>query len=94
MERLSSMDINTAAEYIPEVKKAVNDIHQAGVVHYDISPSNLMFNKENAITVIDFGRAGYIGQQIPPHRRTGVQRPEMDTYSTESDIDALKRTAG
>lgn len=57
MERLSNIDIDNAAEYISEIAKAFEEVHQSGVVHNDISPSNIMLNQKGLVTIIDFGRA-------------------------------------
>jgi serine/threonine protein kinase len=93
MERLSNMDINTAAEYIPEVARAFEEMHRSGVVHHDISPSNIMLNQEGQVTIIDFGRAGYIGQEVPSIKAVGKPK-ENEIYSVESDNASLERVNG
>ena len=93
MERLSNIDIDNAAEYISEIAKAFEEVHQSGVVHNDISPSNIMLNQKGLVTIIDFGRAGYIGQVVPSIK--SVRKPkEGGIYSVESDNDSLKRVNG
>ncbi|KFZ02471.1 hypothetical protein V500_00183 [Pseudogymnoascus sp. VKM F-4518 (FW-2643)] len=90
MERLVDIDLANAAEYIHEIEKAIEEVHRGGVVHHDISPSNLMLNQEGFITVIDFGRAGYIGQEVPEVFRA----KENEIFSVDSDNNALKRIIG
>jgi serine/threonine protein kinase len=93
MERLSNIDIGVAAEYIPEVAKAFEEVHLTGVVHYDISPSNIMLNQKGKVTIIDFGRAGYIGQEVPSIKAVGKPK-EKEIYSVESDNVSLERVNG
>ena len=94
MERLVDIDLNTAAKYIPDITKAIDEIHQSGVVHYDISPSNLMLNHEGLIRVIDFGRAGHIGEEIPSHKKKGIKLLANATFSIDADENAVKETMG
>ncbi|KFY15429.1 hypothetical protein V492_01990 [Pseudogymnoascus sp. VKM F-4246] len=92
MERLSNIDIDNAAKYISEVAIAFEELHRGGVVHYDISPGNIMLNHEGLVTIIDFGRAGYIGQEVPSTKIVG--RPKgKEIYSVESDNDSLEKVS-
>ncbi|OBT74538.1 hypothetical protein VF21_07535 [Pseudogymnoascus sp. 05NY08] len=93
MERLSNMNIDNAAEYISEVAKAFEEVHRSGVVHHDISPSNIMLNQKGKVTIIDFGRAGYIGQEVPSIKAVGKPK-EKEIYLVESDISSLERVNG
>jgi serine/threonine protein kinase len=91
MERLVDINIETAAEYIPEIKNAIHTIHQCGIIVQDISPSNIMINQQGDITIIDFGRAEYIGESIPSRKITGTN-PAIKIYSVNADDLALDRT--
>ncbi|KAI9674985.1 MAG: hypothetical protein M1817_001391 [Caeruleum heppii] len=71
MEKLVAINIAEMAQYIPNIREAIDDIHESGIVHNDLSPSNLMLNHQGVLTVIDFGHAGHIGQEIPPHKTKG-----------------------
>lgn len=46
---------------------ALQDIHDKGIVHQDISPGNILLNKKNQLKIIDFGSA-----QVPGSRITSV----------------------
>jgi serine/threonine protein kinase len=94
IERLVDIDINTAAKYLPEIEKAIDDIHRSGVVRHDISLSNLMLNHEEFIRVIYFGRAGYIGEEVPSYKNKGIKPPANAIFSVDSDKNALKETIG
>lgn len=39
------------------VLKALRDVHAAGIVHRDVSPSNILINLDGAICLSDFGQA-------------------------------------
>lgn len=68
---ISNIDIDNAAEYMSEIANAFKEVHRSGVVHHDISPSNIMLNKKGLVTIIDFGRAGHIGQEVPSIKAVG-----------------------
>lgn len=91
MERLFEINTETAAEYISEIENAINTIHKCGIVLYDISPSNIMLDQHGRITIIDFGRAGYIGESIPSCKAIGV-KPTVELFSVDADQLALDRT--
>ncbi|OBT87950.1 hypothetical protein VE02_04530 [Pseudogymnoascus sp. 03VT05] len=93
MERLFKIEMDNAADYIPEIAKAFGEVHQSGVVHHDISPSNIMLNQKGQVTIIGFGRAGYIGQEVPSIKAVGKPK-EKEIYSVESDNASLERVNG
>lgn len=93
MERLSKIDIENATKYMSETEKAIEEVHRNGVVHHDIHPSNIMLNKEGIVTIIDFGRAGYIGQEVPALKSIGKPK-KKEIYSVESDHVSLEWVNG
>ena len=44
-------------EYLYQLAAGIADIHQAGVVHRDIKPTNAKFDGENRLKIFDFGLA-------------------------------------
>ncbi|MBF0224779.1 MAG: DUF2791 family P-loop domain-containing protein [Desulfobacterales bacterium] len=44
----------------------IGDIHDKGIVHKDINPSNILYNPSTqSIKIIDFGISGFLSEEIP-----------------------------
>lgn len=48
---------NEAKKYIIQTALALNDVHRNNIIHSDVSPSNIIINKDGEIRLIDFGAA-------------------------------------
>ncbi|KAI5465151.1 hypothetical protein BGZ63DRAFT_402043 [Mariannaea sp. PMI_226] len=94
MERLYHITPENLLEYYDEMKTAIERIHQARVIHYDVSISNIMLNIDKHITIIDFGRAGYAGDQIPLTKEKGVKPTGKCVYAVSWDFQALQKIQG
>ena len=42
-------------ELFARIAGAVDELHNAGIIHKDINPSNILINQDQAIRLIDFG---------------------------------------
>ena len=51
------MDYRTAIAFLEPVMKSLAQMHQAGLIHRDISPDNILVDKDGKVTLIDFGAA-------------------------------------
>jgi serine/threonine-protein kinase len=54
-------DINTAVDIFRQTADALHALNQAGYVHCDLKPNNIMVSAEGAVKVIDLGQACPIG---------------------------------
>ncbi|KIH86558.1 hypothetical protein SPBR_08902 [Sporothrix brasiliensis 5110] len=84
MEQLIKVPVRTLIQqHADEVQTIMQQIHDAGVVHNDFHPGNVMQRPDKTMIIIDFGRAGFVGQDIP----TGKELPlwKKPTYAFEAD---------
>ncbi|MEM7324481.1 MAG: serine/threonine-protein kinase [Actinomycetota bacterium] len=51
----SHLPLKRSLDIFEQVANALDAVHRAGVVHRDVSPSNIMIGPDDRITVIDFG---------------------------------------
>ncbi|MCH2109741.1 MAG: serine/threonine protein kinase [Polyangiaceae bacterium] len=54
-----------AVSYLEKVARALDSAHRAGVIHRDITPSNIFLTQSGDVKLLDFGVA-QIGQQSSP----------------------------
>lgn len=84
---------------LKDVFYAMNTVHKSGIIHRDISPDNIMINREMKAKVIDFGAAreyqenkdtsillkhGYA--PVEQYDRNGQLGPWTDIYSLSATI--------
>jgi serine/threonine protein kinase len=51
------LDAKRAAEIVRDMARAVDHMHQAGVIHRDLKPGNILLDKDGKPKLIDFGLA-------------------------------------
>ncbi len=52
-----------ALKLFAQVARALDAIHEAGVVHRDLKPHNIMFRDQHHLAIVDFGGAKAIGEE-------------------------------
>ena len=57
LQKSGNLTPEDAIEYAAQIADALNKAHDAGIVHRDIKPGNLMVNADGHIRVLDFGLA-------------------------------------
>ena len=72
---------------IPNINEGLNAIHEAGIIHKDLKPSNIMLNADGeTISIIDFGISSAVeGDNTIVVTRTGLT-PEYSAPETFKNI--------
>lgn len=56
-EKGGRLDVNTVLTLMKPVINSLEQVHEAGLIHRDISPDNIMINKQGDLKLLDFGAA-------------------------------------
>ncbi len=81
--------------YIEQAARALRYVHEAGLIHQDVKPGNLLIGRSGQVLLADFGTAYYLGMQthaslgevtgtaafMPPEQWQGAPRRESDQYA-------------
>src|SRR6202040_1816994 len=59
------MELNEAIDVAIQVTSALVAAHEAGIVHRDINPGNIMLRRDGYVKVLDFGIAKLAEQELP-----------------------------
>lgn len=84
---------------LKDVLKSLNEVHKANIIHRDISPDNIMLNKDGEAKLIDFGAAKNFDKSenapillkhgyapLEQYQKDGNQGPWTDVYSMSASI--------
>lgn len=91
-----TIGINILKELLPSALITLDQMHERGIIHRDISPGNFLINEDNRLVLIDFGSATSIKENglrsniIFNHK--GLEAPENNNLSelgTWTDIYSL-----
>ncbi|KAJ7162109.1 kinase-like domain-containing protein [Mycena filopes] len=82
----SPADHSSVLFYGRQLADAVRDLHQTGVVHFDLKPDNLILDADGNLQVIDYGLVCLFEQELPD----SVEWPEWTALrDTEPRTDAF-----
>lgn len=91
----NKMDSESSIEVIGRVCTALKDVHEAGIVHRDVSPDNIFLCVNGTVKLIDFGAARFSSNEeqqrtiilkpgfAPPeqYEKINIQGPWTDIYA-------------
>ncbi len=92
---LSEQGTMPAAEILPvlaQVARALQVVHDAGVVHRDVKPSNILINREGLAKLTDFGISTGVHQR--PLTATGMVMGTAQYLSPEQAMGHMATPAG
>lgn len=87
MQKLYKINTVELAERLDELEDAVKRVHEAGIAINDVSISNIMLDAQDKITLINFGFAGRIGEEVPSFLPPWKSRRAL--FSVETDNEAF-----
>jgi serine/threonine protein kinase/WD40 repeat protein len=83
---LSAKYLRSVANVMADAGDALEHAHQAGIIHRDVKPSNIMVDKYEHCWVVDFGLAAYHAA------RNGHERPPCSGGSIEGAASGIMGT--
>ncbi|MDM9379357.1 serine/threonine-protein kinase [Chlorogloeopsis sp. ULAP01] len=98
VQQRGALPTDEAVQYIRQIGEALKVVHQAGLVHRDAHPGNIMVQQDGKAVLIDFGIAGeivpttvsskFFGNEafMPYEQRSGGREPRVDVYSLAASL--------
>jgi serine/threonine protein kinase len=84
LARTGRMELPAALRVATQVASALTAAHEAGLVHRDVKPENIMLRRDGYVKVLDFGIAKLT--EPPPAADSDATRSAMSLVQTESGM--------
>lgn len=68
-------DTESVVRFTRQIARGMTAAHDAGVIHGDLKPANLMITRSNSVKVMDFGLARRLSQSVKPDDTTPLPSP-------------------
>ncbi|ORY56654.1 kinase-like domain-containing protein [Pseudomassariella vexata] len=85
--------VNQAVELLlASIRNGIRHLHALGLVHNDITPSNIMLDDDGTAVIIDFDSCRQVGaliRETKTKRTHGWHDPNVNVASETNDLDAL-----
>ncbi len=98
IQKTGALPTEEAVKYISQIGDALKIVHQAGLVHRDAHPGNIMVQQAGKAVLIDFGIAGetipktvsskvFANPAFAPYEQMrGDRKPSVDIYSLAASL--------
>lgn len=72
-----TLTVEEVKRFIIPIAEDLFQVHQAGIVHRDISPDNIMISRNGNVKLIDFGASVSQGENVRILKKNGFAPPEQ-----------------
>ncbi|CAI6336978.1 unnamed protein product [Periconia digitata] len=86
MEKLVAIEPAKIGSYIADIETGLSQLHHHGIVHGDISPSNVMLNSMRQIRFIDLSHAGKLHQPLDDFHRHLAEFRGWNSFEIAIDL--------
>jgi serine/threonine-protein kinase len=83
------LSLDKTIHYTRQILMGLSRLHQAGIIHRDIKPYNILVTDEDTVKISDFGLSKLRGERFPGPRHLIVGSPYYAAPEQEKDPDQI-----